>query len=383
MIQPRTETVSTQLVQGSQNRISQTQTNIPDLSNQMSGIITGAVVGAAGIAGMYAVKPSVKQFVTKATQEAVRDSEKYSPIKSEIAFQYSSDTQSQSDVQIVDISEIIKQSAGSADTHIGAGEETFIKPDDSTTHIESGSKETTSETTIGPAPEDAIQKLMAEENKKPLTFKEMDKTQLEGMDKTATQIEGTNTLFFGGPLYLAVSKYSKHGRLALSGFKLFNKLFLMTGQTALENELNTNGDTGRAVGHEIATFGTGLLVPLIPVVGPILSFADAGISATTGISPIEETVRWIGNGTEDAFIAGFDSGYNRQWDATAPEPEVLEDYTKNLEKSIQDSNPGQRRDKMQKLLHKIQEYKSEVAKRKSVREFNTKMFEREFTSFEP
>jgi hypothetical protein len=376
----RTETVSTQLVQGSQNRISQTQTNIPDLSNQMSGIITGAVVGAAGIAGMYAVKPSVKQFVNKATQEAVRDSEKSSPIKSEVDFQYSQDTKSPSDVKIVDISAIIKQAAGPTDTHIGAGEATFIQPDDSTTDTESGSKQKIPETTIGPAPEDANQKIKAQENKKPLTFKEMDKTKAEELDKIATHTEGINTLFFGGPLYFAVNKmFPKFGGLTLAGFQLFNKALLMTGQIPLENKLTTNGDTMQAIGHEVNTLGTGMLLSFIPYVGPAVIFADAGISALTGTSFLEETVRVVENVPKNMMEAE----YNRRWDESAPEPQVLEDYAKKLEKSIQESEPGERRDKMQKLLKKVREYKSEVARRKSVREFNKKMFDREFTSFEP
>ena len=143
------------------------------------------------------------------------------------------------------------------------------------------------------------------------------------------------------------------------------------------------GDMDKAIGHEVATFGAGILVPMIPVVGPALAFLDACGSAITGISVIEETVGAIENGAEGTFEAGFDSEYNREWDATAPKVENLENYISKLEKSIQNSESTQKKNKQVKLLQKIQKYKSEVETRKNIREFNTKMFNSEFTVFEP
>ena len=87
---PRTEIVSNQLVQGSQNRITQTKTNTPNTSSNVNSIITGTIVGAAGIAGIYAVKPSVKQIVNTATQKNASGSEKTLPKKSKLDFEYSS-----------------------------------------------------------------------------------------------------------------------------------------------------------------------------------------------------------------------------------------------------------------------------------------------------
>lgn len=372
-------------MQGSQNRISQTTTSTPSLSNDANSLIAGTIIGAAGIAGMFAVKPSVKQFVNAATQKNLGDSKKAFK-KSELDFKFSSDKQNSSNVKVVDISAIIQQTAKASNTNVGAKEANFIKPDNLEQNSGSNSKQTvTPETTIGSAPKDAIQKIAAQENNKTLTFKEMDKTQMDGMDKTATQIEGASSLFFGAPLYAALKKtsFGKYSSLALSGFKLFNKGLLMTGQIPMEKELNMNGDMGKAAGHELATFGTGVLVPLIPVVGPAIAFLDACGSTVTGISLVEETVRVVENGAEKTFEAGFNSGFNREWDATVPKVENLENYITKLEKSIQTSESGQRKDKQVKLLQKIQKYKSEVAKRKNIREFNTKMFNSEFTAFEP
>ncbi len=380
-VNTRTETVSNQLVQGAQNRISQTTTNTPDMSNQVNSLIMGTIVGAAGIAGMYAVKPSVKQFVNTATQKKVSASKKPSPKKSELDFKFSSDTQNPSDAKIVNISAIIQQTAQTTNTHIGADEATFIKPDDSPANTESSSKQTTApKTTISSAPKDDGQKLSAQENK-PLTFKEMNETQLDAADKTATQAEGTSTLFFAGPLYFAMKKspVGKYASLALAGFQLFNKGLLMTGQIPIEQELNMDGDFGKAAWHEINTLGVGMLTTFIPVVGSAIVLADAGVSALTGTSVIEETVRVVENGA----INAIDAKYNREWYSTAPKVENLENYITKLEESIQTSEPGQRRDKQVKLLQKVQKYKTEVATRKNIREFNTKMFNSEFSSFEP
>ena len=379
-----TDTMSQQLVQGSQNRISQTKTNTPNTPN-LSNIIAGTVAGAAGIAGMFAVKPSVKQFVSSATQKKITNSKDKQPPESKIDFKFSSGMQNSSEVKIVDISAIIKQSTQSTNTRIGADETNYIKPDHSNTSNHKNKQNSVPEVKISSASKDAIHKIEAQENNKMATFKEMSETELDGMDKTATQIEGTSSLVFGGPLYAAIkkSKYGKYSSMVLSGYKLFNKGVLMTGQIPLEKELNMNGDLGQAAGHEIATFGTGLLVPLIPVVGPAISFIDAAGSAITGISFIEEGTRLVEDGTRATFEAGFDSGYNKKWDATAPKIENLETYIAKLEKSIQNSESPQRKEKETKLLQKIQKYKSEIATRRNTTEFNTKMFNSEFTSFEP
>ena len=369
-IETRTDVLTEQIIQGSQNRITQTKTNTPDMSNQVNSLIAGTITGAAGIAGMFAIKPSVKNIVNSATQKKVTNSKDKQPPESKVDFKFSSGVKNSSEVKIVDISAIIKQSTQSNNTKIEADEANYIKPDNSNTSI-LNKKNSGAEVTISSAPKDAIHKIEVQENNKTVTFKEMSETELDGMDKTATQIEGTSSLVFGGPLYVAFkkSKYGKYSSMVLSGYKLFNKGVLMTGQIPLEKELNMNGDMGRAAGHEIATFGTGLLVPLIPVVGPAISFIDAAGSAITGISVIEEGTRFVEDGARVTFEAGFDSGYNKKWDSTAPKVETLENHITKLETSIKNSEPNQRRDKQVKLLQKVQKYKNEIeTRRKKIEE---------------
>jgi hypothetical protein len=370
----RTDVVSNQLVQGSQNRISQTATNSVDVSNQVNSLITGTIVGAAGIAGMYAVKPSVKQFVNTATQKKGSDSKKAAPKKSELDFKYSSDVQNPSDVKFVDVSAIIQQTAQTKNTHIGAKEATFIKPDESTTNTESGKQQTTAPiATIGPAPKNYDQKLKAQENEKTLTFKEMNETQLEAVDKDLTRFDGANSLFFAA-LKKAVQKtrFGKISKYTLTGIQLFNKALLMTIQAPLENELNMNGDTGKAIGHEVATLGTGFLISTIPFVGPPIALLDAGFSVLTGISGIEEGVHLMENAADHIFAGshkGFEYELAQDWERTEMKTEDLADYIEKLEASIKTTSSSERKSKQIKLLQKLQKHKNEIeARRKKMKE---------------